>query len=60
MPDELIEQQQEFVQWLKDRDMYNFMQPSHTMNCMFQVWKVMKEETEDVMVRPSIDELIES
>ncbi len=41
---ELIAKQQEFIQWLKKRDIYSPYQNSHTMNCMFNVWRIMNEE----------------
>lgn len=39
---DLIKQQQEFVEWLKAKGLYNAFDPSHIMQRMFEVWKAMK------------------
>ncbi len=53
MSHDLIEKQLKFVEWLKDRDIYNHMQSSHTMQCMFNVWRIMKEEKFITAVMPN-------
>jgi len=39
-----IKQQQEFVEWLKSKDLYNALESATAMQKMFQVWKAMKDE----------------
>jgi DNA-directed RNA polymerase subunit RPC12/RpoP len=41
---DLIQQQQEFVEWLKSKDLYNALESAPTMQRMFEVWKAMKSD----------------
>lgn len=40
----LVAEQQEFIEWLKSKEMYNPMDSGYMMIKMFNVWKVMKNE----------------
>lgn len=53
-----IKEQLTFVDWLKNHGIYDPMERAVTMQKMFTVWKLAKME--DVLVRPSIDELVDS
>jgi hypothetical protein len=39
-----VDQQLEFIDWLKDRKLYNPMDSAATMNKMFDVWKGIKND----------------
>ena len=53
---ELIKKQKEFVEWLKERGMYNPCESAFVMQKMFKVWV----EFTQPLVRPRIDELLQS
>ncbi len=41
---ERIQQQREFVEWLKEKGLYYALDSEFTMQKMFRVWKAMKED----------------
>ena len=48
--DPVIKQQQEFVNWLKSREMYNQFDSAHVMQRMFEVWKILIVEQQENMI----------
>lgn len=41
---ELLKEQEQFVNWLKSKRMYNPMESAYTMQKMHTVWKTLREE----------------
>jgi len=41
---EIVEEQQKFIQWLKDRKMYNPLESAATMQKLHAVWKAFQKE----------------
>lgn len=39
----LLDEQEEFIEWLKSKEMYNPFATAPTMKSMFDVWKAMKD-----------------
>jgi len=42
-----IKEQEQFVEWLKSKRMYNPMESAYTMQKMHWVWQAMKEDKKD-------------
>jgi hypothetical protein len=47
---ELMEEQKSFVLFLKENNLYDPMESAHTMCKMHRVWKIMKEEIDDIYI----------
>jgi len=45
-----IDEQLEFIEWLKEKEMYDPMESGNTMNKMYKVWKTVKEEHDGISV----------
>jgi len=41
---ELLKEQEEFIEWLKSKNMYNSLESGYTMSRMHEVWKEAKKE----------------
>ena len=42
-----IDEQLEFIKWLKEKEMYDPMESGNTMNKMFKVWKAATEPIQE-------------